>query len=171
MDEENWARNGNIWLVYKVAEPGIGRSLLLPGIGPGFQTLEAGVYIPRKSEWKETCRHRCEGLLTCSSLLLLFSHPVVSDSLQPMDCSTPGFSVPHHLPKFAQVHVHCIGDAVQPSHPLTSSSPSALSLSQISIRDFSNESAVRVRWPKYRSFSFSSSPSNEYSGLISLRID
>ena len=48
----------------------------------------------------------------------------------PMDCSTPGLPVPHHLPKFAQVHVHCIGDAIQPSHPFTSSSPSALNLSQ-----------------------------------------
>ena len=48
----------------------------------------------------------------------------------PMDCSMPGLPVPHHLPEFAQVHVHCISDAIQPSHPLTFSSPSALSLSQ-----------------------------------------
>ena len=48
----------------------------------------------------------------------------------PMDCSTPGLPVPHHLLEFAQVHVHCIGDAIQPSHPLTPSSPSALNLSQ-----------------------------------------
>ena len=48
----------------------------------------------------------------------------------PMDCSTPGLPVPHHLPKFAPVHVHCIGDTIQPSHPLTPSSPSALNLSQ-----------------------------------------
>ena len=47
-----------------------------------------------------------------------------------MVCSMPGLSVPHHLPKFAQVHVHCIGDAIQPSHSLRPSSPSALSLSQ-----------------------------------------
>ena len=104
-------------------------------------------------------------------MLLLFNHPVVSDSMRPMDCSTPGLSVPHHLPKFAQVHVHCIGNAVQPSHPLTSSSPSALRLPQISIRDFSNESTVPIRRLKYWSFSFSNSPSNEYSGLISLKID
>ena len=57
------------------------------------------------------------------SLLLLFSHLVIYDSLQPMDCSTPGLPVPHHLLEFAQVHVHCIGDAIQPSHPLTSPSP------------------------------------------------
>ena len=48
----------------------------------------------------------------------------------PMDCSTPGLSIPHQLPKFAQVHVHCIGDAIQQSHPLTPSSPSALNLFQ-----------------------------------------
>ena len=54
----------------------------------------------------------------------------MSDCLQPMDCSTPGLSVPHHLPKFAQVHIHCISDAIQPFHPLTACSPSALNLSQ-----------------------------------------
>ena len=86
-----------------------------------------------------------------------------------MDCRTPSLSVPHHLPKFAQVHVHCISDAIQPPHPLTHSSP----LSSIfpSIRDFSSESAVHIRLSKYWSFSFSISPSNEYSGLISLKID
>ena len=86
-----------------------------------------------------------------------------------MDCSKPGLPVPHHLPKFAQVHVHCISDAVQPSHPLMP----LLLLPSIfaSIRDFSNELSVRIRWPKYWSFSFSISPSSEYSGLISLKID
>ena len=49
----------------------------------------------------------------------------------PMDCSMPGLPVPHHLPEFAQVHVHCIGDAIQPSHSVTPSSPSALNLSQL----------------------------------------
>ena len=61
----------------------------------------------------------------------------------PMDSSTPGLSVPHHLLKFAQVHVHCIGDVIQSSHPLMPSSHSALNLS--SIRDFSNESALHIR--------------------------
>ena len=85
----------------------------------------------------------------------------------PMDCSTPGFPVPHHLPEFAQVHVHLIGD---PSNHLICHSllvPSILS----SIRIFSNELDLRIRWPKYWSFSFSISPSNEYSGLISFRMD
>ena len=57
-----------------------------------------------------------------------------------MDCNTPGLPVPHHLLEFVQVHIHCIGDAIQPSHPLTSSSPSALILSQL--QGLSNESAI-----------------------------
>ena len=86
-----------------------------------------------------------------------------------MDCDMPGLSVPHHLPEFAQVHVYCISDAIQPSHPLL---PFLLLPSIFpSIRIFSNESALRIRWPKYWNLSFSISPSNEYSGLITLRID
>ena len=65
----------------------------------------------------------------------------------PMDSSTPGFPVLHHVPDFAQVHVHLVGDAIQSSHPL---SPSIFP----SIRVFSNETAVRLKWPKYRSFSW-----------------
>ena len=87
----------------------------------------------------------------------------------PMDCSTPGFPVHHQLPELTQTHVHQAGEAIQPSHPLSSPSPPALNLS--SIRVFSNESALCIRWPKYWSFSFSISPPNEYSGLISFRID
>ena len=64
-------------------------------------------------------------LLGCC--LVTQSCPALCNS---MDCSTPGLSVPHHLPKFAQVHLHYISDAIQPSHPLMPSSPSALSLSQ-----------------------------------------
>ena len=84
----------------------------------------------------------------------------------PMDCSTPDFLVHHQLPDSAQTHVHFIGDAIQLSHPLL------LLLSIFSsIRVFSNESALPIRWPKYWSFSFNISPSNEHSGLISFRID
>ena len=85
-----------------------------------------------------------------------------------MACSTPGFPGPHHLPEFAQTHVHWVGDAIQLfclSHPLLL--PSIFP----SIRVFSNELALHIRWPKYRSFSFRISPSNEYSGLISFRMD
>ena len=86
-----------------------------------------------------------------------------------MDCSTPGFPVLHHLPEAARSHVHHIGDAIQPSYPLSSAFPPALIFP--SIRIFSIESVLCIRWPKYWSFSFSISPSNEYSGLISFRID
>ena len=87
----------------------------------------------------------------------------------PMDCSTPVFPVPQHLVEFAQVHVHCIGDAIQPSHSLSPSSPSVLNLSQH--QGFCNEFALCIRWPKYWSFSFSICPSSEYSVFISLKID
>ena len=86
-----------------------------------------------------------------------------------MNFSMPGLPVYHHLPEFTQTHVHRVSDAIQPSHlcrPLLLQ-PSIFP----SIRVFSNESVVRIRWPKYWSFSFTISPSNEYSGLISFRID
>ena len=127
----------------------------------------------------------------------------------PMNCSMPGFPVHYQLPELAQTHVHQVGDAIQPSHPLSSpspetcsvflpgkfrgqrclvgSNPTANSRTQLSnftfflflllpsifpsIRIFSNELVLHSRWPKYWSFSFSISPSNEYSGLISFRID
>ena len=85
----------------------------------------------------------------------------------PMDCSTTGFSVHHQLPELAQTHVHWVGDAIQPSHPLSSPSPPSIFPS---IRVFSNESVLCIRWPKYWNFSFSISPSNKYSGLISFKI-
>ena len=84
-----------------------------------------------------------------------------------MDCSTPGFPVLHNLPEFAQTHVHWVGDAIQPSPSLSS----LFFLPSIfpSIRVFSSGSALCIRWPKY--WSSNSSSSNEYSGLISFRID
>ena len=89
--------------------------------------------------------------------LLLFSCPVVYDSLQ------------SHGLQQAQVHVHCISDAIQTSHPLTPSSPSALNLSQH--QGLFQWVTVHIRWPKYWNFSFSISPSKEYSGLISFKTD
>ena len=71
----------------------------------------------------------------------------------PMDCSTPGFPVLHHHTEPAQTHVHCVNDASQASHPLLSPSPLPSVFS--SIRVFSNELALGIRWPKYWSFSFS----------------
>ena len=88
----------------------------------------------------------------------------------PMHCSTPGFPVHHHLPELAQTHVHRVGDAILPSHPLLSPSSPAFNLSQHQGL-FSNESVLHIRWPKCWHFSFNVSPSNEYSGLISFRID
>ena len=86
-----------------------------------------------------------------------------------MNCSKPGLPIHHQLPEFTQTRVHCVSDAIQPSHPLSSSSLPALNISQHQI--FSNESALHIRWPKNLSFSFSISPSNEYSELISFRMD
>ena len=107
-------------------------------------------------EKNESC---CSVTKSCSNL---------HDSL---DSSMPGFPVPDHLPEFAQVHIHWIDDAVQPPHPLYSLLllPSTFP----SIRVFSSESAVHIQWPKFWSlnFSFSVSPSKEYSGLISFKID
>ena len=84
----------------------------------------------------------------------------------PMDCGMPEISVPHHLSDFAQVHAHWISDAIQPSHSLSSPSPHTFNLS--SNKDFSNESVLCIRWPKYRSSSFNISPPKGYSGLIPL---
>ena len=121
-----------------------------------------------------------------------FSRSVVSDSCDPMNRSTPGLPVHHQLPEFTQTHDHRVHDAIQPFQPLSSLSPPAPTPSQhqslfnestlcmrwpkyrsfsFSIRAFSIESAVCIRWPEYCSFSFSISPSNEYSRLISFRID
>ena len=85
-----------------------------------------------------------------------------------MKCSMPGLPVHQQLPAFTQTHVHWVGDAIQPPHPLSSSSPPALNLS---ITVFSNESALHISWPKYWSFSFNISPTNEHPGLISFRMD
>ena len=85
----------------------------------------------------------------------------------PTDCSTPGFPVHHQLPELAQTYWHQFGDAMQPAHPLSSPSLSVFNLPQHHV--FSNESVLLIRWPKY--WRFSISPSNEYSGLISFRIN
>ena len=87
----------------------------------------------------------------------------------PKDCSMPGFPVHHQLLELAQTHVHQVGDGIQPSHPLSSPSPPAFNFPQIRVDP--NKSVLCIRWPKYWSFNFSISLSNEYSGLISFRID
>ena len=97
---------------------------------------------------------------------LLFSRSVVSDFL-PMDCSTPGLPVLHHLLELKLVSI----ESVMPSNHLILCRPLLLPSIFPSIMVFSKESAFVIRWPKYWSFSFSISPSSEYSGLISFRID
>ena len=84
-----------------------------------------------------------------------------------MNLSMPGLLVHHQLLEFAQTHVHRVGDAIQPSHPLSSPSPAAFNLSQHQ-KVFSSESALHIRWPEYWSFSFNISASNEYSGRFPL---
>ena len=88
---------------------------------------------------------------------------------EPMDCNTPDLPVHHQLPGFTQTHVHWVGDVIQPSHHLST----LILLPSIfpSIRVFSNKSLLHIRCPKYWHFSFIISPSKEYSGLISFRID
>ena len=106
--------------------------------------------------------------MTCSVQFssVIQSCPTLCD---PMNCSTPGLPVHHQLPEFTQTHVHQVGDAIQPSHPL--SSPLFLPPIPPSIRVFSNKSTLHMRWPKYWSFSFSIIPSKEHPGLISFRMD
>ena len=103
-----------------------------------------------------------ENLIEWDCCLAAQSCPALCD---PMDCSTSGFPVFHYLLEFAQTHVHQVGDVIQSSYPLLL--PSIFS----SIRVFSKESVLHIRWSKCWSFSFGISPSSEYSGLISFRIN
>ena len=112
-----------------------------------------------------------------SVVVQLLSHVQLFES---WTAAQPGFPVLHHLPEFAQTHVHWIGDAIHPSLPLVSCllspllSPCPLLLLPSvlpRIRIFSNKLALHIRWPKYWNFGFSISPSNEHSGVISSRIN
>ena len=107
---------------------------------------------------------RCWGPLSVNSVTQL-----CRTLCHPMDCSTPGLPVLHQLQEFAQTHVCWVGGAIQPSYPLSLLSPFAFNLSQH--QGLSNELVLCIWWPKYWNFSFNISPSNEYSGLISFRID
>ena len=106
------------------------------------------------------------------SLFFLFSSVQSLSCLtlcNPKNHSMPGLPVHHQLLEFTQTHVHQVSDAIQTSHPLSSLSPPAPI--PPSIRVFSSESTLRMRWPKYWNFSFSISPSNEHPGLVSFRMD
>ena len=113
------------------------------------------------------------GSLSIQTLIISYQFSLVTQSCltlcDPMNRSTPGLPVHHQLPEFTQTHVHRV---VMPSSHLILSRPLLLLPSIFAnIRVFSNESALRIRWPKYWSFSFNISPSNEYSGLISFTVD
>ena len=98
-----------------------------------------------------------------------FSCSVISDSFDPMNHSMPGLPVHHQFLESTQTHVHCVGDAIQ--HLILCCPLLLLPSIFPSIRVFSNESALRISWPKYGTFSFNISPSNQYTGLISFRMD
>ena len=144
-------------------------------------SLESGPVFPRR--WRDT--HISRGILRFLSErlaqhLAFWQRRASASSLSsadqlcptlcdPMDYSTPGFPVLHQLTELAQTHVHWVGDAIQPPHPLSYPSPPAFNLSQH--QSFFSESALCIRWPKYWNFSFSISTSDEYSGLISFRME
>ena len=144
-----------------------------------------GIFQARILEWVAIsfsrgfswARHRTP--VSCIGRQILYTEPPGKCSVQfssvaqscptlgnPMNRSTPGLPVHHHLPEFTQTHIHQVSEAIQPSHPL--SSPSPPSPIPPSIRVFSNESTLHMRWPKYWSFSFSIIPSKEYPGLAPL---
>ena len=148
------------------------QALLLPGddlVAPGkveswFPDQESNLCPLHCGAVSSPLDHQRSPCLTlCCCCLVTKPCPTLCN---PMACSTPGFPVLHHLPEFAQTHVHWVSDAIQASHPLLPPYPLALSLSQH--QAFSKPLAFHIRWSKYSSFSIS--PSNEYSGLISLRI-
>ena len=123
--------------------------------------------------WTELCNTRICWQLNIQSHIWRCSCCSVAQSCltlcDPMDCSTLDFSVLHHLLEPVQTHVHWVSDAIQPSHPLWSPSPPAFNLSQHQgLFQWVN---LYIRWPKYWSFSVSIDTSNEYSGLVSFRID
>ena len=154
--------------------PGLGRS---PEVGKGNPLLPVKFHGQRSlaSSGPRNCKE-----LDMTELLSTIAHTYIFSSVHSvphscptlcdhMDCSTPGLPVHHQPLQLAQTHVYQVSDAIQPSHPL--SYPSPLASIFPSIRGFSNESVLHIRWPKYWSFSFNISPSNEYSGLISFRMD
>ena len=153
------------------------------GIEPMSLALAGGFFItepPGKPttqiwNWEQTMPqiwlHYSLKYLIYISFLVSFKFNSVAQSCltlcDPIDCSKPGLPVHHQLPELAQTHVHWVSDAIQPSYPLSSPSPPAFNLSQHQ----GNESVLHIRWPKYWSFNFSISPSTEYSGLTSFRMD
>ena len=114
---------------------------------------------------------QCSGIMKeVKSRSVQFNRSFVSHSLRPHGLHMPGLPVHHQLLEFTQTHVHWVSDNIQSSHRLLFPSPPTFNLSQHSIRVFSNESTLCMRWPNHWSFSFSTSPS-KHLGLISFRMD
>ena len=128
---------------------------------PAFETIHSF------KECKKGCIYKNTQICCCccsvTRLCLILCNPT--------DCSTPGFPVLHHLPEFAQTHVMSIESMMSSNHLILCHPFLLLPWTFPSIRVFFNESVLRMRWPEHGSFSFSISPPNEYSGLISFRID
>ena len=140
-----------------------------PLIPPGFSLFssEWDLHIRWQKYWSFSF-----SISPSNELVQLFSSVTQSclTLCDSMECSMPGLPVHHQLPEFTQTHVHWVGDAIQPSHPLLSPSPPTFNLSQHQGLFRWVSSSYQVA-KKYWSFSFSISPSSEYSGLISFRID
>ena len=169
-----WSSQGSILRIVDRCHTGHKASALCNDRHQQMQTQTPAFTVPQISKLLTPV----EGLLCSWALCLELGTEIpkccsVSKSCltfwDPMDCSTPGFPILHDLPEFAQIHVHWVGDAIQPSHPLPPPSPPALNLSQH--QGLIQWVSSSHQWPKYRSSSFSISPSNEYLGLISFRID
>ena len=166
--EKEMATHSSIlaWRIPWIEEPGRLQSTGLQRVGRDWaNSLSLSIYMVKSNP---------ENIVTWLSILLLnyICCSVAQSCLtlrEPVDCSTPGFPVLHYLPEFAQIHIYWVDDAIQPSHSLLLLP--LLPLIFPSIRVFSNELVLHIRCPKYWIFSFSISPSNEYSGLISFRID
>ena len=141
----------------------MGSLSLLQGIFQA-QGLNPGLLHCRWILYQMSTREALKMVVQFSSVTQ--SCPTLCD---PMNRSTPGLPVHYQLLDFTQIHVHGVSDAIQPSHPL--SSPLLISPTPPSIRVFTNKLTLRIRWPKYWSFSFSISPSKEHQGLISFRMD
>ena len=134
-----------------------------------FLYLNFFLYFESKPHFHQRSAKEYSGSLKTLLCPVQFSRSVTSDSLQPMDCSMPGFSVHHQLPDPSQTHVHWV---VMPSNHLILCRPLLLPPSIFpSISVFFNESVFCIRWPKYWSFSFSISPSNEYSDTRLVRLE
>ena len=140
-----------------------------------LQTIKAGQGVDKRkpsytvggnANWYSHCGEQRGDSFSRQFSSVAQSCPTLCDS---MDCSMPGLPVHHQLLEYTQTHVHWVGDAIQPSHHLSSPSPPALNLSQH--QGLSNESVLLIRWSKYWGFGFSISPFNEYPGLISFRMD